>query len=135
MNSPTIAPGARVLIRDTEWIVKRVDRTATGGQSVQVVGVSEIVRHKEARFLTELEGAPFLIPLRRSSFPTLLLSFATPNCIWKACCASRRPLGMISGSVTARRSMTYPTNWSRPCLLWSSPGSASSLPTLSVAPP
>ncbi len=57
MNSPTIAPGARVLIRDAEWIVKRVDRTATGGQSVQVVGVSEIVRHKEARFLTELEGA------------------------------------------------------------------------------
>ena len=25
--SSTIAPGARVLIRDAEWIVKRVDRT------------------------------------------------------------------------------------------------------------
>jgi hypothetical protein len=51
-----IAPGARVLIRDAEWIVKRVDRTGTGGQSIQVVGVSEIVRHKEARFLSEIEG-------------------------------------------------------------------------------
>jgi len=51
-----LAPGARVLIRDAEWIVKRVDRTGTGGRSVQVVGVSEIVRHQEARFLTEIEG-------------------------------------------------------------------------------
>jgi SNF2 family DNA or RNA helicase len=36
--------------------VKRVDATGTGGRSVQVIGVSEIVRHKEARFLTEIEG-------------------------------------------------------------------------------
>jgi hypothetical protein len=52
----SLAPGARVLIRDAEWIVKRVDRTGTGGQSIQVVGVSQIVRHKEARFLSEIEG-------------------------------------------------------------------------------
>ena len=52
----TIAPGARVLVRDAEWIVRRVDRTGTGGQSIQVIGVSEIVRNKEARFLTEIEG-------------------------------------------------------------------------------
>lgn len=50
------APGARVQIRDAEWIAKRVDRTGTGGWSLQVVGVSEIVRHKEARFLSEIEG-------------------------------------------------------------------------------
>ena len=58
MSSQTvaIAPGARVLISDAEWIVKRVDRTGTGGQSIQVVGVSQIVRHKEARFLSEIEG-------------------------------------------------------------------------------
>ena len=45
-----------MLIRDAEWIVKRVDRTGTGGQSIQVVGVSQIVRHKEARFLSEIVG-------------------------------------------------------------------------------
>jgi hypothetical protein len=45
-----------VLIRDAEWIVRRVDRTGTGGQSVQVVGASEIVRNREARFLSEIEG-------------------------------------------------------------------------------
>jgi hypothetical protein len=56
MASSAIAPGARVLIRDAEWIVKRVDRTGTGGHSIQVIGVSQIVRHKEARFLSEIEG-------------------------------------------------------------------------------
>lgn len=61
MAVSAIAPGARVLIRDAEWIVKRVDRTGTGGQSIQVVGVSEIVRHKEARFLSEIEGKSITI--------------------------------------------------------------------------
>lgn len=56
MSTGVLAPGARVLIRDAEWIVKRKDRTSTGGYSLQVVGVSEIVRHREARFLTEIEG-------------------------------------------------------------------------------
>lgn len=56
MGTAALAPGARVLIRDAEWIVKRKDRTSTGGYSLHVVGVSEIVRHREARFLTEIEG-------------------------------------------------------------------------------
>lgn len=56
MATSTLAPGARVLIRDAEWIVKSRERTPTGGHSLRVVGVSEIVRHKEARFLTEIEG-------------------------------------------------------------------------------
>ena len=65
-----LAPGARVLIRDAEWIVKRVDPTGTGGRSVQVIGVSEIVRHKEARFLTEIEGKGITIThYRQQSSP------------------------------------------------------------------
>ncbi|HOV87241.1 MAG TPA: hypothetical protein PLM79_12820, partial [Syntrophobacteraceae bacterium] len=49
------APGARVLVRDAEWLVRKVDRTSTGGQAVTVVGISELVRDKEAVFLTEVE--------------------------------------------------------------------------------
>lgn len=49
------APGARVLVRDAEWLVRRVDATSTGGHALSVVGVSEIVRDKEAIFLTEVE--------------------------------------------------------------------------------
>lgn len=55
VDTAALAPGARVLIRDAEWIVKRRDKTGTGGYSLLVVGVSEIVRNREARFLTEIE--------------------------------------------------------------------------------
>ena len=50
-----IAPGARVVIRDTEWIVRRVDNTSTGGQALHVIGISELVKDKEAIFLDEIE--------------------------------------------------------------------------------
>ena len=56
MAATVLAPGARVEIRSAEWIVRRVDATSTGGYSLLVTGVSEIVRDKEARFLTEIEG-------------------------------------------------------------------------------
>ncbi|MBN1859587.1 DEAD/DEAH box helicase [Candidatus Bipolaricaulota bacterium] len=52
-----IAPGARVVIRDAEWLVRRTDRTPTGGQALDCVGLSEIVRDKEATFVTEVEEA------------------------------------------------------------------------------
>ena len=57
MNSQIqiFAPGARILVRDAEWLVRRVDRTSTGGQSLSVVGISELVKNKEAIFLTEVE--------------------------------------------------------------------------------
>jgi hypothetical protein len=49
------APGARVVVRDAEWLVRRVDRTSTGGQALTVVGISELVRDKEAVFLDEID--------------------------------------------------------------------------------
>jgi superfamily II DNA or RNA helicase len=54
MTSP-VAPGARVIIRDAEWLVRRVDRTSTGSEALSVVGLSELVKDKEAIFLTEIE--------------------------------------------------------------------------------
>lgn len=50
-----IAPGARIIIRDAEWIVRRVDKTSTGGQALHVIGISELVKDKEAIFLDEIE--------------------------------------------------------------------------------
>lgn len=51
----SLAPGARVEIRDAEWLVRSVDTTITGGYRLNVTGVSEIVRDKEAVFLTEID--------------------------------------------------------------------------------
>jgi len=50
-----LAPGARIVVRDAEWLVRKVDRTSTGGQALTVVGISELVRDKEAMFLTEID--------------------------------------------------------------------------------
>ena len=55
ITSQTIAPGARVVVRDAEWLVRRVDRTSTGRQALSVIGISELVRDKDAVFLDELE--------------------------------------------------------------------------------
>ena len=60
MNSSTSrhvslpTPGARVVVRDAEWIVRRVDH-APGGYQIVCDGVSELVRGREAVFLTALE--------------------------------------------------------------------------------
>jgi superfamily II DNA or RNA helicase len=51
-----IAPGARVLIRDEEWLIRRVDHSNDGGRLLACDGVSELVRGRSAYFLTELEG-------------------------------------------------------------------------------
>ena len=59
MKNVGYAPGARVVIRDAEWLVRRLDRTSTGGQSLSVVGLSELVKDKEAIFLTEIEEDEF----------------------------------------------------------------------------
>ena len=51
-----LAPGARVVIRDAEWVIRRVDRSPDGGYQVVCDGVSELVREREAIFLTTLES-------------------------------------------------------------------------------
>ena len=53
---PVPAPGARVVIRDAEWVIRRVDRCPDGGYQLVCDGVSELVREREAIFLTSLES-------------------------------------------------------------------------------
>jgi superfamily II DNA or RNA helicase len=55
--SSLYAPGARVVIRDCEWIVRRADPSDDGGYILTVDGLSELVNGKSARFLTRLEEA------------------------------------------------------------------------------
>ncbi len=58
----TLAPGARVEIRDEEWMVRSIKGATFGGRSVHVIGVSELVRGKEAIFLTDLDQVRELRP-------------------------------------------------------------------------
>jgi superfamily II DNA or RNA helicase len=54
-NSLAYAPGARVVVRDEEWLVRRVDPSSDGGHLLSCDGISELVRGRSTQFLTELE--------------------------------------------------------------------------------
>ncbi|MCP4406692.1 MAG: DEAD/DEAH box helicase, partial [Gammaproteobacteria bacterium] len=59
----TFAPGARLLIRDEEWLVKTTLPVRAGsGVAIKVVGLSELVRNHEAVFLSDLEEITELRP-------------------------------------------------------------------------
>jgi superfamily II DNA or RNA helicase len=49
------APGSRVVIRDEEWLVRRIDPSADGGWLLSCDGISELVRGQSSLFLTALE--------------------------------------------------------------------------------
>ncbi len=51
-----VAPGARIEVRDAEWLVRRVEKTETKGQAIHVVGMSELVKGKEVIFLSDAEA-------------------------------------------------------------------------------
>jgi superfamily II DNA or RNA helicase len=51
------APGSRAVIRDEEWLIRRIDTTVDGGHLLTCDGVSELVRGQTKLFLTALENA------------------------------------------------------------------------------
>ena len=50
-----ISLGARVMIRDEEWLVRKIDRSSSGAAVLGVVGLSPLVEGKEARFIDSIE--------------------------------------------------------------------------------
>ncbi len=56
------APGMRTIIRDEEWMIKKVERNNMGNDVLYCVGVSPLVKEKEAIFLTDLEQIAVVNP-------------------------------------------------------------------------
>jgi hypothetical protein len=50
-----LAPGARVSIRDEEWLIRRIDRTSSDSAVLRVFGLSPLAEGKEARFIDSIE--------------------------------------------------------------------------------
>lgn len=61
-TAPRYAPGARVEIRDEEWMVRAVQATVTGAHALRVVGISDLVRGRDALFLDDLDRVTVLDP-------------------------------------------------------------------------
>jgi len=51
----TLAPGARIVVRDAEWLIKLTSRMSNDFLVVEVVGVSDFIKGRAAQFIKELE--------------------------------------------------------------------------------
>ena len=50
-----LAPGARAVISDEEWLIRRVDSSTDGGWLLTCDGISDLVRGRSALYLIVLE--------------------------------------------------------------------------------
>ena len=56
------APGMRTIIRDEEWMVKKIEKNNLGNQALHCIGISPLVKDKEVIFLTDLEDIKVVNP-------------------------------------------------------------------------
>ena len=61
-KKPLPAPGAKVVVRDEEWLVRSVRPASQGRFAVHVTGTSELVRGKDSIFLSDLDQIEELKP-------------------------------------------------------------------------
>lgn len=58
------APGIRAIIRDEEWMVKKIETNSLGNKALYCVGISPLVKDREAIFLTDLEQIQIVDPVQ-----------------------------------------------------------------------
>lgn len=56
------APGMRTIIRDEEWMVKKIETNSLGNKALHCIGISPLVKDKETIFLTDLESIQIVNP-------------------------------------------------------------------------
>lgn len=56
------APGMRVIIRDEEWMVKKIEKNNLGNRALHCIGISPLVKDREVIFLTDLEDIKVVNP-------------------------------------------------------------------------
>ena len=47
------APGMRTIIRDEEWMIKKIETNSLGNKTLYCIGISPLVKDREAIFLTD----------------------------------------------------------------------------------
>lgn len=62
LESTSFAPGARILVRDEEWLVRTAKPAPPDGTMIKAVGVSEFVQDVEATFFTGLDKVTVMQP-------------------------------------------------------------------------
>lgn len=62
-------PGAQILVRDEEWLVRNTITTEHDGERIEAVGVSEFVRDEEAVFFSGIDTVELLDPEKTRLVP------------------------------------------------------------------
>ena len=60
------APGMRAIIRDEEWMVKKIETNSLGNKALYCVGISPLVKDKDAIFL--LPSTPIILVVSAPDF-------------------------------------------------------------------
>lgn len=63
------APGMRIIIRDEEWIIKKIETNSLGNKALHCIGISPLVKNREAIFLTDLEEIQIVNPAEVNLIP------------------------------------------------------------------
>lgn len=63
------APGMRVLIRDEEWMIRKVEINSMGNRALHCVGISALVKDRETVFLEDLDEITTMNPAEISLLP------------------------------------------------------------------
>lgn len=58
------SPGMRVIIRDEEWMIKKVETNSLDRKTIYCIGISPLVKEKEAIFLTDIEDIKQVDPAK-----------------------------------------------------------------------
>lgn len=56
------APGMRTIVRDEEWMVKKIETNNVDNKTLYCVGTSPLVRDRDGVFLTDLEDVQIVNP-------------------------------------------------------------------------
>ena len=55
MRDIKFSPGMRIILRDEEWMIKKVETNSFGNPTIHVIGLSPLVKDRQASFLVDLE--------------------------------------------------------------------------------
>jgi hypothetical protein len=82
-----ITPGIRILCRDAEWLVTRVEVSDDANQefAVHCVGVGDLVRGHQAIFLTQLDRIEVIDPRQTRLWPIHRMDTGSLELIPKPC--------------------------------------------------
>ena len=62
MAKQEYAPGMRVIIRDEEWLIKKLETNTLGNKAIYCIGISPLVKDREQIFLSDLEDIVVVNP-------------------------------------------------------------------------